>query len=95
MRTETTTYSCDKCSKLLRSSANAVNIVTTLRDTRYWSRLHVRIEHSHGVDNSVKTEQADICKECAVLLLKDALKRVQEGERASAGTENAEMRTWR
>lgn len=94
MKTEHTTYQCEVCGKKLPSWHNSLNIKTSLREEGYWSRLHVKIEHVHGVHNNATTEQADLCKKCAVGLLKDALRRITKGERASAGTEGIEEGKW-
>lgn len=57
-------------------------------DGPVWSRLRVTFEYHHGVHNDSKEGPADLCQECAVKLLTDALKRVKAGERLSAGVEN-------
>lgn len=93
-KSEEISYSCDKCGKKLKTSHNSVNIVTSLSESMCWSRLHVQIVHVHGVHNDAETEQADLCKSCAVELLIDALKRVRNGERATEGTEHPEQGAW-
>lgn len=92
---ETTTYHCDKCDKKLKTSDNSLNIVSSLSESVCWSRLHVKIEHIHGMHNNATVDQADLCKPCAIALLTDALKRVRSGERATAGTEHAEEQSWK
>lgn len=94
MKTQHTTYACEKCSKKLKSNQNAINIRTSLSENGYWSRLHVKIEHIHGVHNDATTEPADLCKACTIQLLTDALKRIRNGERATAGTEGIEEGKW-
>lgn len=89
-----TTYSCEKCGVKLPTSRNELNIVTRLSDAVCWSRLHVQIVHRSGIHNASNTEQADLCRSCAIELLKDALGRVNAGERASKGTESSEQRNW-
>ena len=94
MKTEHTTYSCEKCGKKLKAYQNSIDIVTSLREDGYWSRLHVKIEHIHGVHNDATTEAADLCKLCTIQLLTDALKRIRKGERATAGVEGIEEGKW-
>jgi hypothetical protein len=94
MRNETTTYHCDKCGKKLKTCDNSMNIVTSLSESLYWSRLHVQITRIHGMHNDENIDQAELCKSCAVGLLTDALKRVKAGERATAGTETSEQGDW-
>lgn len=91
---ETTTYHCDRCGKQLEHSRNSVDIVTSLKESGYWSRLHVQILHRHGVNNDATVEQADLCQPCASHMLDDALQRIRHGERATAGTESALQGTW-
>lgn len=93
-RTSHISYSCERCRKDLKSDRNTLNIVTVLSDSGYWSRLHVRIEHIHGVHNDATIEKAELCKACTVFLLNDALTRIHKGERASAGTEDIEQGRW-
>jgi hypothetical protein len=93
MKTEHVTYSCDKCSLPLKTSGG-LNIRTSLKEDGYWSRLHVRIEHRHGLHNNGKSEAAELCKGCTLDLLEDAVRRVRFGERVSAGTEGIEAQTF-
>lgn len=87
-------YYCDKCKKELSTWHNNLEIVTSLTDGSLWSRLHVKIEYHHGVGNDFKKDEADLCQECAVELLSDALNRVRKGERATAGVESPTKQTW-
>lgn len=93
-RRETITYACEKCGKTI-AGPNNLNIVTSLSEDAYWSRLHVGIIHHHGMYNDGTREPADLCQSCAVALLEDAAARVKRGERASAGTEGTDQRGWR
>lgn len=94
MKHTTENYNCDKCGANLKTSRNALNIVTTLSDSLFWSRLHVKIKLHSGMHNDGKWEDADLCKKCAIELLSDALKRVRKGERATAGAEEVEQKQW-
>lgn len=95
MGTETSErYYCDKCKKSLKVYANSLDIVTSLSEAGFWERLHVKIENVSGVDNNSSTRDADLCQQCCIKLLSDALQRVKSGERASAGTEQPEMMRW-
>lgn len=87
-------YYCDRCGKKLKTWANAIDLVTSLRETQCWARLHVVILHRHGMHNDATTERAELCKNCSVELLRDALNRALKGERASAGTEAVEELGW-
>lgn len=87
--------SCDKCGRALKGHRNSMNIVTSLRDSSSWSRLHVQVTHIHGFHNDAQEDPADLCKPCAVALLTDALKRVRSGERATKGTEDSSMQGWK
>lgn len=87
MNTKETKYYCDKCRAKLPTYANAVKIQTRVDKGMAWSRLLVTIEHHHGVHNDGKTEKADLCKKCTLMLLGDALARVRQGERVSAGVD--------
>ncbi len=94
MTSQTTSYHCDKCGKKLRTCDNSLEIVTSVSESLCWSRLSVKIEYSHGVHNDGTTEQADLCKPCAVALLADALKRVKSGERMTAGVDSSDQENW-
>jgi hypothetical protein len=95
MRNESVFYTCEKCKRKLNFNHNSLNIVTSLNENSYgWSRLHVLILHKHGIHNEHKTEDADLCKSCAILLLEDALSRVKSGERTTAGVEKVEQSDW-
>lgn len=89
-----TKYYCDKCNETLNSYRNSLNIRTSLSEKSYWKRLHIVIKHISGVHNDSETRDAELCKKCAIELLKDAIKRVISGERMSAGVENIEMGKW-
>jgi hypothetical protein len=91
---ETTTFSCDNCGKLLPTCQNKVEIVTSKSENSFWRRLHVRIELKSGVNNNGTTEDADLCKACAIKLLEDAAARVKKDERLTAGVEHAEQSKW-
>ena len=93
-KSEVISFSCDKCGKYLPTYRNSMDIMTSLRETGSWSRLHVQIIHRHGFDNNATVEQADLCKTCAENLLADALKRVRAGERATEGTESSGQEKW-
>jgi hypothetical protein len=88
------TYNCDKCNKKLKTYSNSIDIVTSLSEGSCWERLHVRIQNNSGVHNNGKLREAELCKNCAILLLEDALKRIKNGERASEGTEHSELQKW-
>lgn len=87
------TFSCDRCHKSL-SSCNKLDIVTSLKCFYGWERLHVQILHISGLDNQYETRKADLCKECTISLLSEALKRIEAGERATAGVEEVEEQGW-
>lgn len=91
---EQVSYRCERCDKKLQHDHSHLDIVTSISEHGHWSRLHVQILHRHGVDNRVTVEPADICKDCALGLLGDAIKRIKRGERASAGTEDIEQNGW-
>lgn len=94
MKVETITYVCDLCGKKLKYGDNRLNIRTPVREENPWSDLHVKIIHRHGYHNDVDQEDAELCKSCATKILGDAKKRVEKGERASAGTQGIEMERW-
>jgi hypothetical protein len=87
-------YNCDNCGKSLSDSRNSLDICTSKSEGALWRRLHVKIQHISGFHNDATTEDADLCRGCAVALLADALKRVKAGERATAGTESTEREGW-
>lgn len=96
MKQSHVTYSCDKCHAKLKTDENTLDIVTSLTEGGgYWSRLHIRVTHIHGIHNDATTEKAELCKQCTVELLLDAVKRIRAGERATAGTEGIEAGGWR
>lgn len=93
--TQSTKYHCDNCGKTLKNCDNNLEIVTYKDDSSYhWSRLRVKIEYSHGCHNDGETDDADLCKKCALLLLNDAIKRIEKGERATAGAESCDQKGW-
>lgn len=94
MKHETVAYHCDKCGRHLPTSSNALDIVTEVKGNYVWERLHVTVNHRSGVHNDGTTRSADLCKECAIELLTDALTRIAAGERATAGTEAIGMGMW-
>jgi hypothetical protein len=88
-------YTCEKCNKELKGYRGVLDIVTDLLGSlNYWSRLHVYIIHRHGVHNDAKEERAELCQDCTIALLKDALRRVQSGERATKGSESSYQKGW-
>ncbi len=87
-------HSCDLCGKPLKTHQNELDIVTEIQEENPWSRIHVKINNQHGFHNDYKTEPAELCKNCTVKLLTDALKRVKKGERATAGSQSIEMKRW-
>jgi hypothetical protein len=89
-----TTYTCERCGCKLKTCRNSMAIVTSLKESAWWSRLHVQILHIHGIDNSSEVEQAELCQSCTIWLLSDALERVRKGERATKGTEASVQRNW-
>lgn len=91
----TTTNYCDNCRKNLKSCRNNLNIVTFKEKTFGWSRLCVKIEHQHGVNNDITIDPADLCPTCAIELLQDAVKRIQAGERVTKGIESSEQEGWK
>lgn len=88
------TFSCDNCGKDLPTSKNQMNICTSKSEDLFWRRLHVKIELRSGVNNVANTDNADLCQDCAIVLLTDALKRVKKGERATKGTESMYHEEW-
>lgn len=95
MRQTEIKYSCDNCGKQLKSYKNTLDIVTSLRETNPWARLHVNIIHRHGVHNDTNSEDAELCRACALTLLEDAIKRIKAGERTTAGSESIEQGEWK
>jgi hypothetical protein len=85
-------YSCDNCGKKLKTHGNKVEFVKSLTGEwdNPWERLHVRIIDMHGFHNDAEEKPADLCKECAIKILTDALKQVKSGIRMSAGIESSE-----
>lgn len=88
------TYTCEKCGVELETSRNVMDIVTSLSESMCWSRLHVQITHVKGINNTSKEEKAELCRNCTIFLLKDALGRVCAGERASKGVESSTLGRW-
>lgn len=97
MKSTQTTFFCDKCNCRLKTYGNNLNICSELKDSSspHWSRLHVKIEHRHGMHNDGTTKDAELCQSCAIQLLEDALNRVKSGERATKGTQGSEQGSWR
>ncbi len=92
-RTPPDEYFCDRCHKKLLTCDNHVIIVTPLDEHNVaWSRLRVIIQHHHGSHNNGEIELADLCQDCARILLDNATKRVESGERTSEGVESPEMK---
>lgn len=95
MRHQIEKYNCDKCGKELPGHRNSLNIVTSMCEDSYgWARLHVRIKLRSGIHNDASTTDADLCQQCAIALLKDALNRVRMGERATKGAEDSNEGKW-
>lgn len=95
-RETTTKYFCDMCKSKLKTCHNTMSIVTSKSESdHYWERLHVKIALVHGAHNDCETEDAELCQQCAIRLLTDALKRVSNGERATAGVESSRQEYWR
>lgn len=94
MRNTQILYSCDKCGRKLKTDENSVDIVTSLSESAYWSRLHVRIINRHGRHNDAEENKAELCKPCTIKVLKDALERIRLGERATAGVESSSQKDW-
>lgn len=89
------TYRCDSCGKELKTCNNHMAIqVSKSENNLGWSRLRVIIEHRYGSHNDGKVESADLCHECAVVLLRHALSSVLDGERATAGTFSSKREDW-
>ena len=86
--------SCDNCGKKLKTCNNHLNIVTSKSESCVWRRIHVKIENVSGVNNNAETRNADLCQKCAVQLLKDAIKRIESGERVSAGMGHVDQQRW-
>ena len=94
MKRQVEKYACDNCGAPLLGPS-PLNIVTSKSEASMaWSRLHVKIEHRHGYHNNADTEDADLCRRCADILLTDALERIRNRKRASAGTEHSEQQGW-
>jgi hypothetical protein len=89
----TTVYNCDKCNKRITYSS-CLDIMTSLTEAVCWSRLHVRIIRIHGIHNDANYDKAFLCKKCTMMLLKDALERVEKGERTTKGTEEIDEQGW-
>jgi len=88
-------YTCDNCGKDLPTCDNNMEIVTSKSEHNIgWSRLHVVIQHHHGSHNDGDIENADLCQKCAVKLLTDALRRVKNGERTTAGVGSSDQGSW-
>lgn len=94
MKNTITTTHCDRCGKKLLSDGS-LNIVSPIHESqRSWGRLHVTIDHRHGYDNNATTDNADLCRDCAIYLLENALARARGGERVSAGVEDPKQLGW-
>lgn len=92
MTSTTTNYNCDRCGEKLNTCDNELHIAT-MKDSgkNWWSKLTVTVRVNKGT-GTAGFVIADLCQSCAILLLADALCRVQGGERTTAGTESSEMR---
>jgi len=88
-------YNCDRCGKKLKTCNNDMDIVTKKEVSgNWWERLHVQIIYHHGIHNDATREDADLCRDCAILLLQDAIKRIRKGERRSAGSGEVDEQKW-
>lgn len=88
------TTSCDNCGKKLPTCQNNVEIVTSKSESSFWRRLHICIKLHSGVHNDGYTKDADICKDCAIKLLGDAIVRIRKGERLTAGVKHSTQSDW-
>lgn len=92
MTKQTTTYCCDSCGKDLSTEKCNLNITTTKHGSGIsGSKLHVMIIHRN---EQIGSENADLCQQCCIEILEDALGRVKNGERSSEGTELPKMGIW-
>lgn len=77
------TYHCDDCGKQIQRNERNVDIVTA-KDSDSTSgrrQLHVTVvTYTVHDDDHIKINPADLCQECAVKLLDDALQRLKAGE---------------
>lgn len=94
MKLTRTEFYCDKCKTKLPSCNNSIDIRTSLSEDSLWSRLHVIIQHKHGIHNNVTVDAAELCQECTLALLEDAISRIRTGERATKGTESSIQGNW-
>lgn len=94
MSTETTTrFKCDYCKKRIKGPQSLY--IRTVKSTgAYWDNLNVHIIHRSGYNNDATERPAELCRRCAVALLRDAARRCGAGERRTKGTTTIEMETW-
>lgn len=86
-------FACDKCHKKM-GHTNNMNIVTKLDESTHWSRLHIQITHISGLHNNSTKRAAEMCKNCTLELLRDAIGRISRGERMTAGVQSSEQQGW-
>jgi len=94
---KTTSYICDLCGKPVKACNSTIDIVTDTSSSPgscVWSRLHILIQHHHGVHNSSTREDAILHQNCAIHILTDALNRVKNGERATKGSQSIYEEKW-
>ena len=90
-----TKYTCDHCGKALPTFKNNLDIAISKSESNIgWSRLHIKIEHHHGSHNDGQRDDADVCQECAIKLLTNALEQVKKGVRATQSTESIYEEAW-
>jgi uncharacterized protein YlaI len=95
MNTTRTLYFCDNCKKELPTSKNSLTISSEkVGPGTEWMRLRVKILCYSGIHNDGKTSDSDLCQECAIALLENALNRVKAGERATKGVESSKEEGW-
>jgi hypothetical protein len=65
-------YFCDNCRKELPTCDNTMVISTEKSGSNIgWSRLRVKIEHSHGSHNIGTEDDAELCQACAIALFEE------------------------
>lgn len=89
-------FACDKCKKKLKTCNNDCVIVTDIgpSGSRFWAILKISIDHVSGFNNDADHRKAELCKTCAIEMLKDAIKRIKAGERITKGEQESEQQGW-